>query len=68
VEEEGFAIERFVPGETAEEVIARMGFSAQELSARLERLVRRSPLTPTEKGLFLERYLRELSGYTYLED
>ncbi|MER3536422.1 MAG: arginine decarboxylase [Thermus sp.] len=68
VGEDGFAIERFIPGETAEEVIGRMGFSAAELSARLERLVRKSPLTPTEKGLFLERYLRELSGYTYLED
>ncbi|MGQ9736004.1 MAG: biosynthetic arginine decarboxylase [Thermaceae bacterium] len=68
VEEGGFAIERFIPGESAEEVISRMGFSAEELMGKLEAVVRRSPLTPTEKGLFLDRYLRELSGYTYLEE
>ncbi|BBL82928.1 biosynthetic arginine decarboxylase [Thermus thermophilus] len=68
VEEEGFAIERFVGGETAERVIEKMGFTARELMLGVERLVRRSPLSPAEKGVFLERYARELQGYTYLED
>ncbi|AFH38314.1 biosynthetic arginine decarboxylase [Thermus thermophilus] len=68
VEEEGFAIERFVGGETAERVIEKMGFTARELMLGVERLVRRSPLSPAEKGAFLERYARELQGYTYLED
>ncbi|BCZ95146.1 biosynthetic arginine decarboxylase [Thermus thermophilus] len=68
VEEEGFAIERFVGGETAERVIEKMGFTARELMLGVERLVRRSRLSPAEKGTFLERYARELQGYTYLED
>ncbi|BCZ87580.1 biosynthetic arginine decarboxylase [Thermus thermophilus] len=68
VEEEGFAIERFVGGETAERVIEKMGFTARELMLGVERLVRRSRLSPAEKGVFLERYARELQGYTYLED
>lgn len=68
VEEEGFAIERFVGGETAERVIEKMGFTARELTLGVERLVRRSRLSPAEKGVFLERYARELQGYTYLED
>ncbi|AMA75187.1 arginine decarboxylase [Thermus parvatiensis] len=68
VEEEGFAIERFVGGETAERVIEKMGFTARELMLGVERLVRRSRLSPAEKGAFLERYARELQGYTYLED
>ncbi len=68
VDEEGFAIERFVPGETAEKVIEKMGFTARELFLGVERLVRQSRLSPVEKGAFLERYMRELQGYTYLED
>ena len=68
VEEEGFAIERFVGGETAERVIEKMGFTARELMLGVERLVRQSRLSPVEKGAFLERYARELQGYTYLED
>ncbi|GLV48077.1 biosynthetic arginine decarboxylase [Thermus sp. LT1-2-5] len=68
VDEEGFAIERFVPGETAEKVIEKMGFAARELFQGVERLVRQSRLSPAEKGTFLERYVRELQGYTYLED
>ncbi|MGC8876678.1 biosynthetic arginine decarboxylase [Thermus sp.] len=68
VDEEGFAIERFVPGETAEKVIEKMGFAARELMLGVERLVRQSRLSPAEKGVFLERYARELQGYTYLED
>ncbi len=68
VEEEGFAIERFVGGETAERVIEKMGFTARELMLGVERLVRQSRLSPAEKGAFLERYARELQGYTYLED
>ncbi|WP_243094531.1 biosynthetic arginine decarboxylase [Thermus thalpophilus] len=68
VDEEGFAIERFVPGETAEKVIEKMGFTARELFQGVERLVRQSRLSPAEKGAFLERYMRELQGYTYLED
>jgi arginine decarboxylase len=68
VDEEGFAIERFVPGETAEKVIEKMGFTARELMLGVERLVRQSRLSPAEKGAFLERYARELQGYTYLED
>ncbi|MCX7848645.1 biosynthetic arginine decarboxylase [Thermus sp.] len=68
VDEEGFAIERFVPGETAEKVIEKMGFTARELFQGMERLVRQSRLSPAEKGAFLERYVRELQGYTYLED
>ncbi|MFN4232031.1 biosynthetic arginine decarboxylase [Thermus sp.] len=68
VDEEGFAIERFVAGETAEKVIEKMGFTARELSLGVERLVRQSRLSPAEKGTFLERYVRELQGYTYLED
>ncbi len=68
VDEEGFAIERFVPGETAEKVIEKMGFTARELFLGVERLVRQSRLSPAEKGAFLERYARELQGYTYLED
>lgn len=68
VDEEGFAIERFVPGETAEDVIEKMGFTARELFQGVERLVRQSRLSPVEKGAFLERYMRELQGYTYLED
>ncbi|MFN3178968.1 MAG: biosynthetic arginine decarboxylase [Thermus sp.] len=68
VDEEGFAIERFVAGETAEKVIEKMGFTARELSLGVERLVRQSRLSPVEKGAFLERYVRELQGYTYLED
>lgn len=68
VDEEGFAIERFVPGETAEDVIEKMGFTARELFQGVERLVRQSRLSPVEKGAFLERYMRELRGYTYLED
>jgi len=68
VDEEGFAIERFVPGETAEKVIEKMGFAARELMLGVERLVRQSRLSPAEKGAFLERYARELQGYTYLED
>ncbi|WP_436411260.1 hypothetical protein, partial [Thermus scotoductus] len=43
VDEEGFAIERFVPGETAEDVIAQMGFTARELLQGVERLSRQSP-------------------------
>ena len=68
VDEEGFAIERFVAGETAEKVIEKMGFTARELMLGVERLVRQSRLSPAEKGAFLERYARELQGYTYLED
>lgn len=68
VDEEGFAIERFVPGESAEKVIEKMGFTARELFLGVERLVRQSRLSPVEKGAFLERYMRELQGYTYLED
>jgi arginine decarboxylase len=68
VDEEGFAIERFAPGETAEKVIEKMGFTARELMLGVERLVRQSRLSPAEKGAFLERYARELQGYTYLED
>ncbi|GGM98537.1 biosynthetic arginine decarboxylase [Thermus composti] len=68
VSEEGFAIERYVPGESAEETIARMGFTSRELFQGLEKLVRQSRLSPSEKGAFLERYTRELQGYTYLED
>jgi len=68
VNEEGFAIERYVPGESAEETIARMGFTSRELFQGLEKLVRQSRLSPPEKGAFLERYARELQGYTYLED
>jgi arginine decarboxylase len=68
VDEEGFAIERFVAGETAEQVIEKMGFTARELMLGVERLVRQSRLSPAEKGAFLERYARELRGYTYLED
>ncbi|GAA5336315.1 biosynthetic arginine decarboxylase [Thermus hydrothermalis] len=68
VDEEGFAIERFIPGETAEKVIEKMGFSSRELFQGVERLVRQSRLSPAEKGAFLERYVRELQGYTYLED
>jgi len=68
VDEEGFAIERFIPGETAEKVIEKMGFSSRELFQGVERLVRQSRLSPAEKGAFLERYMRELQGYTYLED
>ena len=60
--------ERFVGGETAERVIEKMGFTARELMLGVERLVRRSRLSPAEKGAFLERYARELQGYTYLED
>ena len=67
-DEEGFAIERFVAGETAEKVIEKMGFTARELMLGVERLVRQSRLSPVEKGAFLERYARELQGYTYLED
>ncbi len=68
VEEEGFVIERFVPGETAERVIEKMGFTPRELLQGVERLVRRSRLSPAEKGAFLEGYARELQGYTYLEE
>ncbi|AFV75467.1 biosynthetic arginine decarboxylase [Thermus oshimai] len=68
VGEEGFAIERFVPGETAEKVIEKMGFTARELALGVEKLVRQSRLSPAAKGAFLERYARELQGYTYLED
>lgn len=68
VDEEGFAIERFVAGETAEQVIEKMGFTARELMLGVERLVRQSRLSPAEKGTFLERYGRELQGYTYLEE
>jgi len=67
-DEEGFAIERFVAGETAEKVIEKMGFTARELMLGVERLVRQSRLSPVEKGAFLERYARELQGYTYLEE
>ncbi len=45
-----------------------MGFAARELTLGVERLVRQSRLSPAEKGAFLERYARELQGYTYLED
>ncbi len=68
VEEEGFAIERFVGGESAEKVIEKMGFTARELFLGIERLVRQSRLSPAEKGDFLEGYTRELQGYTYLEE
>lgn len=50
VEEEGFAIERFVGGETAERVIEKMGFTARELMLGVERLVRRSRLSPRRRA------------------
>ncbi|MCL4455071.1 MAG: biosynthetic arginine decarboxylase [Deinococcus sp.] len=68
VDERGFSIERFVPGEKARRLIENMGYEDTELLASVERLVRQSKLGPAEKGFFLERYAAELVGYTYLED
>ena len=68
IENDGFEIERFVPGEKARRMIEKMGYEDDDLLASLERQVRQSKLTPSEKGFFLEKYSNELVGYTYLED
>jgi arginine decarboxylase len=69
LDNEGFEIERFVPGEKAQRMIDKMGYEDNELSAAVEKLVRSSKqLSPVEKGLLLEKYAAELVGYTYLEE
>jgi len=68
VSEEGFQIERFVPAEKTRRLIEKMGYVETELNSALERQVRQSRLTPTERGELLERYAAELAGHTYLED
>ncbi len=69
VDEDGYKIERFIPGEKARRVIEKMGYEEGELAEAVEKLVRSSrKLTPAEKGAFMELYARELVGYTYLEE
>ncbi len=66
-----YFIEHVVDGDTVEEVLSYVQYSAESLVARLRRTVedavRRKQITFHESAEFLRRYERGLKGYTYLE-
>ncbi|MGC9239012.1 MAG: biosynthetic arginine decarboxylase [Acidithiobacillus sp.] len=64
----GFQLQEPVPGDTVEEVLAYVQFSAQSLAQGFgEQLAARADLSPDEARDFLRQYEEGLKGYTYLE-
>jgi len=68
--EGGYRIEHVVKGDTVEEVLNFVQYSAEDLAHRLrltvETAVRAGNISFEEAGHFLEKYERGLEGYTYL--
>lgn len=66
-----YFVEHVVDGDSVEEVLSYVQYSAESLVARLRRTVedavRRKQITFHESAEFLRRYERGLKGYTYLE-
>ncbi|HKQ50031.1 MAG TPA: biosynthetic arginine decarboxylase [Phycisphaerae bacterium] len=66
-----YFVEHVVDGDSVEEVLSYVQYSAEHLVARLRRTVedavRRKQITFHESAEFLRRYERGLKGYTYLE-
>lgn len=66
-----YFVEHVIDGDTVEEVLSYVQYSAEALVARLRRTVedavRRKQITFHESAEFLRRYERGLKGYTYLE-
>lgn len=65
-------IDKVVPGETVDDVLRYVEFSAQELAEQMrrdvERAVKRGKASPAEAARFMRYYEAGLKGYTYLED
>ena len=68
--EGGYRIEQLVKGDTIQEVLNFVQYSADDLTARLRRTVegavRAGLISFEEAGQALEKYERGLEGYTYL--
>ncbi|MBU2801478.1 arginine decarboxylase, partial [Acidithiobacillus caldus] len=64
----GFQLQEPVPGDTVEEVLAYVQFSAESLSQGFGRQIAASTnLSADEARDFLRHYAEGLKGYTYLE-
>jgi len=66
----GYVIEHVVKGDTIKEVLAFVQYTSSDLTNRLrhtvEQAVRAGLISFEESGHFIEKYERELEGYTYL--
>lgn len=70
LEDGGFTIDRFVPGQKARRVIENMGYRVPQLHKWLLETIAESDvqLPRGQKRAFIDLYDAELVGYTYLED
>ncbi|MCK6457747.1 MAG: biosynthetic arginine decarboxylase [Phycisphaerae bacterium] len=66
----GYRMEHVVAGDTVEEVLRYVQYTAEDLIARLRRTletsVREKRISLEESAAFLQRYERGMKGYTYL--
>lgn len=66
------SIDQVVPGDSVEEVLDYVDFSAKELAEQMrrdtERAVKRGKVSGAEAARFMRYYEAGLKGYTYLED
>jgi len=67
----GYRIEHVVKGDTVQEVLRYLQYSPGNLTHKLrqaiEQAVRAGTISFEEAGFFIERYERDMEGYTYLE-
>jgi arginine decarboxylase len=72
MEDGGYRIDDFIPGDRVSEVLNYVQFSAEKLVERMrkevDRAVRSGNLTSREARAFLRFYEEGMDGYTYLEE